>query len=94
MIDEFIQRRFGGKDCDWKAGNCYFFAVILKTRFPDGDIYYDTIDGHFVFKLDGEFYDFEGCINSFHDINAVIKWDDFEDYDSLWKCRIVRDCIL
>lgn len=94
MIIEFIQRRFGGKDCDWKTGNCYFFAVILKSRFPSGDIYYDTIAGHFVFKLHGEFYDYEGRVESFYDIGAVIKWDEFEEYDPILKARIVRDCII
>lgn len=94
MVEEFIQRRFGEKDYNWKTGNCYYFAIILKTRFPEGDIYYDTIDGHFIFKLQDTFYDYTGAVNEFTDVNAVIKWDDFDKYDSLLKQRIIRDCIL
>lgn len=78
----------------WKTGNCYYFAIILKERFPEGNIYYDTIDGHFIFKLQDTFYDYNGAVNEFTNVNAVIKWDDFDKYDFLLKQRIIRDCIL
>lgn len=39
---EFIHRRFP-VDCDWLSGNCFYFAIILKSNFKSGDIYYDVI---------------------------------------------------
>lgn len=94
-IEKFIERRFGGKDCDWKSGNCYYFAVILKTRFPQGDIYYDTIDGHFLFRYGSAFYDFGGTVDmSDKSAGAIIDWSIFKSYDPKHYERIVRDCIL
>lgn len=87
---EFIHKRF--KDnCNWMDGNCYYFAIILKDRFPEGTIYYDVIYGHFVFQYQEDYYDWTGIVNSnWH----LIEWDKFDKYDSLLKQRIVRDCIL
>jgi hypothetical protein len=55
---EFIDRRFK-KDCDWKTGNCYYFAVILAERFRKYEpvLYYDTVDGHFICRVNNIFYD-------------------------------------
>ena len=39
---EFIRRRFL-QDCHWRDGNCYYFALILKDRFPESRIVYDAI---------------------------------------------------
>jgi len=33
-----------------------YFAIILKDRFPDGEIYYDVWNGHFIFKLEDIYY--------------------------------------
>ena len=88
-IIEFIKRRFPF-DCNWTSGNCYYFAIILKDRFPGGEIYYDVINGHFVYKYCHVFYDWCGIsVPSGH----VILWDTFYQYDLLEKNRIVRDCI-
>ena len=53
---EFIYRRFP-KDSDWVNGNCYYFSLILQDRFPGGEIYYDVIDGHFLYCYNGKYYD-------------------------------------
>ena len=87
---EFIQRRFK-KDCDWVNGNCYYFAIILKNRFPKGKIYYDVVNGHFIFWFEGKFYDWNGVVKS---KGYCIAWDLFGEYDSFRKERIVRDCVL
>ena len=89
-IYEFIQRRFQS-DCNWLAGNCYYFSLILKDRFPDGIIYYDVIDGHFIFKYQESYYDWSGEI---HPDGYLVEWDKFEQYDSLQKQVIIRDCIM
>ena len=47
-------------DCNWMNGNCYFFAIILKFTFLFGDMYYNLIQGHFLFKLDKNYYNFLG----------------------------------
>lgn len=88
---EFIRRRFVD-DCNWTNGNCYYFAVILKTRFPDGEIFYDVINGHFVFLYNNVFYDYIGAYSEYKDV--LILWDEFDKYDSLLKQRIIRDCIM
>lgn len=87
---EFIQRRFKD-DCKWTDGNCYYFAIILKDRFPEGKIYYDTIWGHFIFEYLGQFYDWTGIKNP---DTYLVEWDKFDKYDSLQKERIIRDTIL
>lgn len=57
-IEEFIKRRFP-IDCDWTGGNCYFFALIIKSIFS-GRIVYNPIDGHFLCYTDGRYYDWTG----------------------------------
>lgn len=94
---EFIHRRFKA-DCDWKTGNCYYFAVILKERFcnDNPEIYYDVCEGHFLCKINDHFYDWSGTV--VHDAEYlnryVIKWGGFHNYDELQFDRIVRDVIM
>ena len=88
---DFINRRFS-EDCDWLTGNCYYFALILKDRFPAGEIYYDTIVGHFVFQLDNINYDWSGVVST-EGYHYYEKWNNFEEYDSLQKARIIKDCL-
>lgn len=88
---DFINKRFK-KDCDWLTGNCYYFTLILKDRFPEGHIYYDVINGHFVFAYKCYIYDWTGIIKNVDGI--LIRWEDFNSYDPLQRERIVRDCIM
>ena len=84
-VIDFIKRRFEN-DCNWKNGNCYYFAIILKDRFNDGEIFYDVMDGHFIFCHNGTFYDWSGKINP---TNYLINWNHFDEYDNLQKERIL-----
>lgn len=86
---EFIHRRFS-IDCNWLNGNCYYFSVILKNRFPQGIIYYDVINGHFIFKYEDKYYDWTGIINP---DGYLVEWDNLDNYDSLQKQTIIRDYI-
>lgn len=86
---EFIKRRFP-HECNWSSGNCYYFAIILKDRFPEGTIYYDVINGHFVFEYLNKYYDWAGEINP---DGHLVDWENFDKYDKLQKSRIIRDCI-
>lgn len=88
---EFINRRFKN-DCNWTNGNCYFFAVILKSRFPEGEIFYEEISGHFVLKYNNQFYDWTGIHKSTK--ASYVSWEEFDKYDLSLKKRIVRDCIM
>ena len=88
-IVEFIRRRFSA-DCKWVDGNCYYFALILKDRFPGGAIYYDVINGHFIYLYNGQYYDWTGLVTA---TGKLVEWDKFDEYDRLNRQRIIEDCI-
>lgn len=73
------------------CGCCYWFAYILKGRFPKGEIWYDEIDNHFMLYYIGKIWDIRGDITGLYPY--ATPWDKFEEYDSLLYERIVRDCI-
>lgn len=95
-ITEFIHRRFKN-DCNWCTGNCYYFAVILKERFCEynPEIYYDVCKGHFVCKIENEFFDWSGIVeyDKEYENRFLIKWSTFHTYDELQFNRIIRDVI-
>lgn len=86
---EFIKRRFPTEN-GWLCENCYYFALILKDRFPGGEICYDVINGHFSYKYNDRYYDHTGRIVP---DGYIVKWDHFDMYDSIQKKRIIRDCL-
>ena len=90
-ILEFIHRRFPS-DSNWINGNCYYFAIILKDRFPEGRIYYDVVYGHFIVKISDYYYDWTGILENL-DEKYLVPWDEFENYDSLQYERVIRDCL-
>lgn len=92
IVLDFIKRRFP-EDSHWLDGNCFYFAVILKARFPVGKILYDTINGHFVVDIAGTNYDWNGVVQKDGSHN-YIEWDKFEQYDCIQKERIKRDCLM
>ena len=87
-ILEFIKRRFE-TDCNWTNGNCYWFALILKKRFPKCKIYYLPIEGHFVVKYKGQFYDWTGIVELEEE---PIKFSKLKKMDTLWYSHLIRDC--
>ena len=91
-VIEFIQRRFS-QDCNWRDGNCYYFALILKDRFPESRIAYDVIYGHFFIEYKGKYYDHSGELTPPRGAYAIY-WDEMDKYDPLVKKRIILDCIL
>jgi len=83
--DEKVLTRIFTKDY------CFHFAAILKAVFQDGDIFYDVIPGHFVFELDGKFYDVTGEV----DPNKIlVPFDQLEFYDELVYKRVIKNCVL
>ncbi len=88
----FINRRFK-EDCHWMDGNCYYFAIILKHRFPHLEIVYLPIDGHFMARDPNTniLYDFKGGhIND----ETILLLDDIKKEDLSWYNRIIRDCVI
>ena len=86
---EFTKRRFS-IDCNWLNGNCFFYCQILKSVFHSGVIFYDTIQGHFVFLYNGKYYDWSGIIEP---NGYLVEWNKFKEYDEAQYKVIVRDCI-
>lgn len=88
MIIEFINRRFS-KDCNWLNGNCLWFALILKERFPFLKIYYLPIDGHFVVGDGDNYYDWSGQIDL---EEKPYELNEIKETDKLWYEKLMRDC--
>ena len=87
---DFIKRRFPEEDM-WLTGNCYYFAKILEARFPGGIIYYDLVNGHFLYSYYGMLFDWAGVQELTDD---MVEWDTYQKTDDLHYARIVRDVIL
>ena len=95
-IEEFINRRFPS-DCNWLDGNCYYFARILKMRFK-GEIWYDLVEGHFLFCNFDKFYDWGGWREDYdfskpETVENLVKWSNYKKIDPVHYDRIVRDVI-
>lgn len=89
FINEFLKAEPQIHNC-FLHGNCYWFAYILKGRFPRGSIVYDAVENHFGFKLDDEVYDIRGIVTNLGD------WEDWGTYhlkDPKHAERIEKYCI-
>lgn len=85
-FENFIKRF---KVVNWMNGNCYYFAIILKDKYPNGRIIYDPIIGHFMLKIKNKAYDFMGI----HQLpETFYYWDELEKEDELLYKRLRRDC--
>ncbi|MBQ4523353.1 MAG: hypothetical protein IJA10_10460 [Lachnospiraceae bacterium] len=49
------------------------------------------INGHFVTLIDGKYYDWTGIVEP---DGYLVEWEHFDEYDSLQKQVIIRDCIM
>ena len=82
---------------DWMGHNDYYFARILKTRFK-GEIWYDLVDCHFLFRYFDNFYDWTGLraeydLNKPETVDNLMRWSDLKNFDSSRAARIKRDVI-
>lgn len=99
-IEKFISdfKKFdSGKeivDC-FSLGYCYWFSYILKGRFPKGEIYYDPVENHFIFKYNDCLYDISGNCTSNHSYDIISKWDDYcKDQSGSGHLRnLIKCCI-
>lgn len=90
FINEFAKGGYQVNKC-FLHGNCYWFAYILRGRFPKGRIVYNAVENHFGFKLNDEVYDIRGIVTDLGD------WEDWGTYhlkDPKHAKRIEKYCIL
>lgn len=97
-VQDFIARRFqsfGNQvfDC-FLEGNCYWFAHILCTEFPELKMYYVANEGHFVAGANDTFFDVRGIYkqNGISDPTSLTPLDWIKENDSKWYERLMRDC--
>lgn len=69
-------------------GCCYWFALILCTRFPNAKMMYDVVENHFVAEINGKTYDITGDVTGKYN---VILWDKYDD--PIHRERIKKQCI-
>ena len=86
----FINSRWK-KDSDWTNGNCLWFAIILHKRFPHSRICYLPIEGHFITKICGVYYDATGIVNP---EETVLLFSDIKKKDPSYYKRLLRDCFM
>ena len=89
QVKQFISL-FGANE-RYLNGLCYWFAYILKGRFPNGEIWYDQIINHFYFVLDNAAFDIRGQVAL---PKTAMRWNEYETYDFLDYQRVVKYCIL
>ena len=70
------------------CGCCYWFAYILRERFPEARMMYDPIINHFMVMINERLYDITGDVTEKY---KPIPWDEFSD--DLERGRIVKYCI-
>lgn len=72
-------------------GCCYWFAYILKGRFPRATIIYNPVENHFAVRIKGCAYDITGKIKV--DKNWY-SWSRYQKLDPLDAGRVYKNCIL
>ena len=88
-VVKFIKNRFRQED-QWLSGNCLWFSLILKKRFPGGRIYYLPVPGHFIYKYKGKFYDWTGEIVP---VEKMILFSKLKEVDPDWYDRLINNCL-
>ena len=74
-IAKFIQKRFP-VDCDWNGKNSYYFAVMLKEKFPAGKILYNLRTKAFCFCKEG-IYTYSGKSNENYSGKDFLEYDEY-----------------
>ena len=80
-------------DC-FSNGNCFWFAEILRRRFPNSYIVYNSLENHFACSIDCNIYDITGVIcHVYENQSKWYPWRHYIKYDPTHAKRIQRDCI-
>jgi hypothetical protein len=88
MVEDFIRRRWQ-VNSHFLDGNCLWFAIILTIRFPELEIYYLPIQGHFIVGKNNTYYDWTGKIIPKEE---PLLFEDIKQTDPLWYSYLIRDC--
>lgn len=88
-ILDFIKRRWT-RDSNWTNGNCMWFAIILKLRFPEVEVCYLPIPGHFVVEFNKEYFDWTGQVEVSN--QPVNNFFELMKEDPLYAKRIIEAC--
>lgn len=75
------------------TGCCYWFAYILKGRFPEAELIYLPVTGHFVSRIGGRFYDATGDVTECYENETQIPWEEMDKFDSNVRKSVERDVI-
>ena len=75
-------------------GCCYWFAYILKGRFPESArIIYLPEASHFVTKIGEKFYDITGNVTKKYARNKKEDWEEFQKYEQKKAEKIGKECL-
>lgn len=88
-IEEFIS--LFNNDDKFMNGLCYWFAYMLKGRFPNGEIWYNQIENHFYFVVNNKAFDVRGEVEL---PSTAIRWSEYANYDELDYQRVVKYCVM
>jgi hypothetical protein len=78
----------------FSQGFSYYFALILKSRFEEGLLFYESFQNIFLFYIDEELYDVNGkCTEKYKYSKYLYKWDPENPNDDLDYQTIIRECI-
>ena len=73
-------------------GNCYWFAHILHTRFPNSVIMINNVINHFACNIDGNLYDITGkCDNTYE--GSWENWNEYQNLEPIKSERIIQYCV-
>ena len=91
---DFIYRRFPYSENGWNDNNTYYFAYILKSRFPQTIIYYNTLYKVFFAYIDNVAYNHHGIISYLNDDYVSKHCIDFNNMPSSMKKEITIEHII
>lgn len=76
-------------------GGCYWFAHILNERFwlkHDTAILYEPVEGHFITRIDGRYYDVRGDVTELYRGHTLYALADMQRENSAMYRHLMRDC--
>ena len=90
----FIKRFHGSEDV-FLHGCCYWFAMILNIHFYGkygAQIKYEPVEGHFVTRIRGRYYDVRGDVTEEYRGKPMYDMYEMRSDDYKMYSRLMRDC--
>lgn len=76
----------------FSKGNCYHFTLILLHLFPNGEILFNWLLGHFVFRCNEKIYDITGDVTQDHKQENLVNFEQLSVIDPVWHKRLMKNC--